>query len=71
METWFPVVRDVVLFVIAIYGAALSTFNWRQAGSAAADAQRQKRRRNARRHGLWKAELSVWRRTGRMPSAWL
>jgi hypothetical protein len=24
METWFPVVRDVVLFVIAIYGAALS-----------------------------------------------
>jgi hypothetical protein len=31
MQTWFPVVRDVVLFVIAIYGAALSTFNWRQA----------------------------------------
>jgi hypothetical protein len=31
LETWFPVVRDVVLFVIAIYGAALSTFNWRQA----------------------------------------
>lgn len=30
METWFPVVRDVVLFAIAIYGAALSTFNWRQ-----------------------------------------
>jgi hypothetical protein len=31
MQTWFPIVRDVVLFVIAIYGAALSTFNWRQA----------------------------------------
>ncbi len=31
METWFPVVRDVVLFGIAIYGAVLSTFNWRQA----------------------------------------
>jgi len=31
METWFPVVRDVVLFMLAIYGAALSTFNWRQA----------------------------------------
>ncbi len=31
VETWFPVVRDVALFVIAIYGAALSTFNWRQA----------------------------------------
>jgi hypothetical protein len=31
MQTWFPVVRDVVLFLIAIYGAALSTFNWRQA----------------------------------------
>lgn len=31
MQTWFPVARDVVLFVIAIYGAVLSTFNWRQA----------------------------------------
>jgi hypothetical protein len=30
METSFPFVRDVLLFAIAIYGAALSTFNWRQ-----------------------------------------
>ncbi|CDX60231.1 conserved hypothetical protein [Mesorhizobium plurifarium] len=27
----FSNVKDVVLFVLAIYGAALSTFNWRQA----------------------------------------
>jgi hypothetical protein len=27
----FSVIKDVVLFVIAIYGAVLSTFNWRQA----------------------------------------
>lgn len=27
----WPVIKDVVLFFIAVYGAALSTFNWRQA----------------------------------------
>lgn len=27
----FAIVKDVVLFLLAIYGAALSTFNWRQA----------------------------------------
>jgi hypothetical protein len=27
----WSVVKDVVLFFIAVYGAALSTFNWRQA----------------------------------------
>jgi hypothetical protein len=27
----FSVIKDVVLFLLAIYGAALSTFNWRQA----------------------------------------
>lgn len=27
----WSVVRDVILFLVAIYGAALSTFNWRQA----------------------------------------
>ncbi|WP_316214553.1 hypothetical protein [Bradyrhizobium sp. SZCCHNR2035] len=31
MQTWFPIVRDAVLFALAIYGAILSTFNWRQA----------------------------------------
>jgi hypothetical protein len=31
VETWFPVVRDVVLFGIVIYGAVLSTFNRSQA----------------------------------------
>lgn len=31
MATWFPVVRDIVLFGIAIYGAMLSTVNWLQA----------------------------------------
>jgi hypothetical protein len=27
----WPVIKDVVLFFTAVYGAALSTFNWRQA----------------------------------------
>jgi hypothetical protein len=27
----FPVIKDILLFAIAAYGAALSTFNWRQA----------------------------------------
>lgn len=31
MPEWFPATRDVVLFVLAVYGAVLSTFNWRQA----------------------------------------
>jgi hypothetical protein len=31
MPDWFPATRDVVLFVLAVYGALLSTFNWRQA----------------------------------------
>lgn len=28
MPPWFPEVKDVVLLVIAVWGAALSTFNW-------------------------------------------
>lgn len=33
MADWFTFanIKDVVLFALAIYGAALSTFNWRQA----------------------------------------
>ena len=31
MSGWVSVVKDVVLLLIALYGAALSTFNWRQA----------------------------------------
>jgi hypothetical protein len=27
----FAIIKDVALFVLALYGAALSTFNWRQA----------------------------------------
>jgi hypothetical protein len=33
MPEWitFPVMKEVVLFLVAVYGAVLSTFNWRQA----------------------------------------
>ena len=33
LKEWltFPTIKDVVLFGLAIYGALLSTFNWRQA----------------------------------------
>lgn len=30
MDIW-PIAKDVALFLVALYGAVLSTFNWRQA----------------------------------------
>lgn len=31
MPDWFPVAKDIATFVLALYAAVLSTFNWRQA----------------------------------------